>query len=236
LIPWLALKLKRPVRWIEDRFEHFAAINHSREMTLEVTAAADARGILTAFDVRLSAGLGAYIRTHGDVVPSHSSASFPGPYRVRNYRVQATARLSNKTPCGTMRAPGMFEANFARECAIDRLADKAGIERAEFRRRNLIRPEEMPWAIGTESVGRPTIFDSGDFPLVFEQALQEFGWAQPLTQNEGFIHRGRRLAVLVEPSGLGPFEGARVEIDSQGFVNVVSGASSQGQGHETILA
>jgi CO/xanthine dehydrogenase Mo-binding subunit len=130
----------------------------------------------------------------------------------------------------------MFEANFARECAIDRLADKAGIERAEFRRRNLIRPEEMPWAIGTESVGRPTIFDSGDFPLVFEQALQEFGWAQPLTQNEGFIHRGRGLAVLVEPSGLGPFEGARVEIDSQGFVNVVSGASSQGQGHETILA
>jgi carbon-monoxide dehydrogenase large subunit/6-hydroxypseudooxynicotine dehydrogenase subunit gamma len=236
LIPWLALKLKRPVRWIEDRFEHFAAINHSREMTLEVTAAADARGILTAFDVRLSADLGAYIRTHGDVVPSHSSASFPGPYRVRNYRVQATARLSNKTPCGTMRAPGMFEANFARECAIDRLADKAGIERAEFRRRNLIRPEEMPWAIGTESVGRPTIFDSGDFPLVFEQALQEFGWAQPLTQNEGFIHRGRGLAVLVEPSGLGPFEGARVEIDSQGFVNVVSGASSQGQGHETILA
>jgi carbon-monoxide dehydrogenase large subunit len=236
LIPWLAMRLKKPVRWIEDRFEHFAAINHSREMTLEVTAAADARGILTAFDVRLSADLGAYIRTHGDVVPSHASASFPGPYRVRNYRVQAAATLSNKTPCGTMRAPGMFEANFARERAIDRLADKAGIERAEFRRRNLIGPGDMPWSVGTESVRRPTIFDSGDFPLVLEQALQEFGWDIPLHQSEGPIRRGRGLAALVEPSGLGPFEGARIEIDSQGFVNVASGASSQGQGHETVLA
>jgi aerobic carbon-monoxide dehydrogenase large subunit len=236
LIPWLAMRLGKPVRWIEDRFEHFAAINHSREMTIEVTAAANAQGILTAFDVQLSADLGAYIRTHGDVVPSHASASFPGPYRVRNYRVRATARLSNKTPCGTLRAPGMFEANFARECAIDRLADKAGIERAEFRRRNLIGPEDMPWAVGTESVRRPTIFDSGDFPLVFEQALQEFGWDVPLHQGEGPIRRGRGLAALVEPSGLGPFEGARIEIDSQGFVNVASGCSSQGQGHETVLA
>jgi carbon-monoxide dehydrogenase large subunit len=236
LIPWLALRLKKPVRWIEDRFEHFAAINHSRQMMLEVTAAADAQGILTAFDVRLSADLGAYIRTHGDVVPSHASASFPGPYRVRNYRVRASARLSNKTPCGTLRAPGMFEANFARERAIDRLADKAGIERAEFRRRNLIGPDDMPWAVGTESVRRPTIFDSGDFPLVFERALQEFGWKSPLHQGEGPIRRGRGLAALVEPSGLGPFEGARIEIDSQGFVNVASGCSSQGQGHETVLA
>ena len=236
LIPWLAMRLKKPVRWIEDRFEHFAAINHSREMTLEVTAAADAQGILTAFDVQLSADLGAYIRTHGDVVPSHASASFPGPYRVRNYRVQAAATLSNKTPCGTMRAPGMFEANFARERAIDLLADKAGLERAEFRRRNLIGPGDMPWAVGTESVRRPTIFDSGDFPLVLEQALQEFGWDIPLHQSEGPIRRGRGLAALVEPSGLGPFEGARIEFDSQGFVNVASGASSQGQGHETVLA
>jgi CO/xanthine dehydrogenase Mo-binding subunit len=236
LIPWLAMRLGKPVRWIEDRFEHFAAINHSREMTIEVTAAANADGILTAFDVQLSADLGAYIRSHGDVVPSHASASFPGPYRVRNYRVRATARLSNKTPCGTLRAPGMFEANFARECAIDRLADKASIERTEFRRRNLIGPDDMPWAVGTESVRRPTIFDSGDFPLVFEQALQEFGWDVPLHQSDGPIRRGRGLAALVEPSGLGPFEGARIEIDAQGFVNVASGCSSQGQGHETVLA
>ena len=180
LIPWLAMRLRRPIRWIEDRFEHFSAINHSREATFEVTAAADADGIITAFDVRLVADLGAYIRTHGDVVPSHASASFPGPYRVRNYRAQAIAALSNKTPSGTVRAPGMFEANFARERAVDLLADKLAIDRADIRRRNLIRPGEMPWAVGTESVRRPTIFDSGDFPAVFEHALSEFGWDQPL--------------------------------------------------------
>ncbi len=214
LIPWLSLRLQKPIRWIEDRVEHFSAINHSREATFDVTAGADADGILTVFDVRLIADLGAYIRTHGDVVPSHSSACFPGPYRVRNYRVEAVAALSNKTPSGTMRAPGMFEANFARERIVDLLAEKLGIDRVEFRRRNLIGPQEMPWRVGTQSVRRPTIFDTGDFPAVFERAVAEFGWNTPLPA-QGPIRRGRGLAVLVEPSGFGPFEGARLEVDRQ---------------------
>jgi aerobic carbon-monoxide dehydrogenase large subunit len=236
LIPWLALRLQRPIRWIEDRFEHFSAINHSREATFEVTAAADAHGVLTAFDVRLVADLGAYIRTHGDVVPSHSSACFPGPYRIRNYRVEAFAALSNKTPSGTVRAPGMFEANFARERAVDLLADKLAIDRVEFRRRNLIRPEELPWMVGTESVRRPTIFDSGDFPAVFERAIAALEWNVSPPPAQGPIRRGRGIAVLIEPSAFGPFEGARLEVDPNGFVQVLSGCSSQGQGHETILA
>ena len=235
LIPWLSLRLQKPIRWIEDRVEHFSAINHSREATFDVTAGADADGILTVFDVRLVADLGAYIRTHGDVVPSHSSACFPGPYRVRNYRVEAVAALSNKTPSGTMRAPGMFEANFARERIVDLLAEKLGIDRVEFRRRNLIGPQEMPWRVGTQSVRRPTIFDTGDFPAVFERAVAELGWNTPLPA-QGPIRRGRGLAVLVEPSGFGPFEGARLEVDANGFVQVISGCSSQGQGHETVLA
>jgi carbon-monoxide dehydrogenase large subunit/6-hydroxypseudooxynicotine dehydrogenase subunit gamma len=236
LIPWLAMRLRRPVRWIEDRYEHFSAINHSREIAFEVTAAADSNGLLTAFDVRLVSDLGAYIRTHGDVVPSHASASFPGPYRIRNYRVQAAAVLTNKTPSGTLRAPGMFEANFARERAIDLLADKLSIDRVELRRRNLIKADEMPWSVGTESVRRPIVFDSGDFPAVFERAVNEFGWRDPLPPPSGSIRRGRGMAALVEPSGLGPFEGARLDIDQHGNVQVISGCSSQGQGHETSLA
>ena len=236
LIPWLAKSLRRPVRWIEDRLEHFAAINHSRESSFEVAASATADGRITAFDVRLVADLGAYIRTHGDVVPSHAAASFPGPYRVRNYRVDATAVLSNKTPSGTLRAPGMFEANFARERIVDLLAQRLGLDAAEIRRRNLILPEEMPWGLGTESVRRPTIFDTGDYPSVFEKSLETFGWSETPRQSEGAIRRGRGLAVLVEPSAFGPFESARVEIDAEGFVNVVTGASSHGQGHETVLA
>jgi carbon-monoxide dehydrogenase large subunit len=236
LIPWLALRLRRPVRWIEDRFEHFASINHSRQATFEVTAAADAEGRLTAFDLKLVTDMGCYIRTHGDVVPSHSSASFPGPYRLRNYRADTKAVLTNKTPTGTLRAPGMFEANFARERIMDRLAAMLGLDPAEFRRRNLIPPEEMPWHVGTESVRRPTIFDSGNFPRVYEKALAAAGWDKPLPPDQGPIRRGRGLAALVEPSGLGPFEGARVEIDAQGFVQVISGSSNQGQGQETSLA
>jgi len=236
LIPWLAMRLQRPVRWIEDRLEHFAAINHSRQSSFEVTAAADARGCLTALDLKLVADMGSYIRTHGDVVPSHASAFFPGPYRLRNYRCDASAVVTNKTPTGTMRAPGMFEANFARERIMDRLAAKLRLDPAEFRRRNLIPHEEMPWHVGTESVRRPTIFDSGDFPLVYGKALAAAGWDNPLPPNTGPIRRGRGLAVLAEPSGLGPFEGARVEIDAQGFVQVNSGSSNQGQGHETSLA
>ena len=206
-------------------------------MRFEVAAAANADGILTAFDVRIVSDLGAYIRTHGDVVPSHASASFPGPYRIRNYRVHAIAALSNKTPSGTLRAPGMFEANFARERAVDLLADKLKIDRAEFRRRNLIPPRDLPWAVGTESVKRPTIFDSGDFPAVLERALSEFGWDKPLVNDESPIKRGKGTGCSCRAvRAAGPFEGARIEIDPHGNVQVFSGCSSQGQGHETSLA
>ena len=234
-IPYFAMKVGRPLRWIEDRQEHFAAINHSRESTFDVKAAASKDGRITAFDVTLVADLGAYIRTHGDVVPSHAAASFPGPYSVRNYRVAATAALTNKTPSGTMRAPGMFEANFAREQIVDMIADRLGKGRAEIRRINLIRPEEMPWHVGTESVNRPTIFDSGDFPATFDQAIKQFCWHKPSQAPSGTLRFGRGLVTLVEPSGFGPFEGARVEVDSAGFATIFTGASNQGQGHETML-
>lgn len=236
LIPFVAMRVRRPVRWIEDRVEHFGAINHSRDCDFHVTVAADRDGIITAFDVKLVTDMGSYIRTHGDVVPSHAAASFPGPYRVRNYRIDAMTVMTNKTPTGTYRAPGMFEANFARERAIDRLADKMGIDRAELRRRNLIQPEEMPWYVGTESVKRPTIFDSGNFPLIMDRALKAYGWDVPFEREANGWKRGRGLCALVEPSGLGPFEGVRIEVDQHGKVQIFSGSSNQGQGHETVLA
>ena len=193
LISWAAVRLRRPIRWIEDRLEHFAAINHSREMTLELAACADSDGMLTGFDVRLMSDMGAYIRTHGDVVPSHASAYFLGPYQIRNYRCQATAALSNKTPTGTMRAPGMFEANFARERAIDALAEQLGLGALEIRRRNLIRPNQLPWQVGTTSVGRPVIYDSGDYRAVLDRAATEFGWEKPPAPANAPFRRGRGI-------------------------------------------
>ena len=236
LIPWLAIRLRKPVRWIEDRFEHFSAINHSRQSELEVRAAADLKGNLTAFELRLTSDMGAYMRTHGDVVPSYIAAGFPGPYRVRNYRAKARSVLTNKSPTGTIRSPGTFEANFARERVVDMLAEKLGIDPAEFRRRNLIRPHEMPWHVGTTGGGHPTTYDSGDFPAIFERALTEFGWDKQLEPSTYSLAVGRGMSVSVEPSALGIFESARVEVDIGGHVRIVTGCTSQGQGQETALA
>jgi aerobic carbon-monoxide dehydrogenase large subunit len=130
----------------------------------------------------------------------------------------------------------MFEANFARERTLDKLAVRLGLDPAELRRRNLIGPEQMPWHVGTESVKRPTIFDSGDFPKVFERALADYAWNLPYEREISGWRRGRGMCALVEPSGLGPFEGVRIEIDQQGKAQISSGSSSQGQGHETVLA
>ena len=236
LIPWLAMRLRKPVRWIEDRIEHFSAINHSRESELEIRAAANADGKLTAFELRLKSDMGAYMRTHGDVVPSYIAAGFPGPYRVRNYRAQARAVLTNKSPTGTIRSPGTFESNFARERVVDMLAAKLNIDPAEFRRRNLIRPAEMPWHVGTVGGGHPTTYDSGDFPAIFERALTEFGWNQQPGRLQDGRAIGRGISVSVEPSALGVFESARVEVDLGGNVRVITGCTSQGQGQETSLA
>jgi CO/xanthine dehydrogenase Mo-binding subunit len=115
------------------------------------------------------------------------------------------------------------------------LADKLGLDRAEFRLRNLIRPEQMPWYVGTESVKRPTLFDSGDYPALLTDSLARFGWTAPPEPDTVSLKRGRGLCVIVEPSGFGPFESARIEIDAEGLATIITGASSQGQGHETTL-
>jgi CO/xanthine dehydrogenase Mo-binding subunit len=235
LIPWLAVRLNTPVRWIEDRLEHFSAINHCRQATLEVTASADSEGFLTAFELNLTADMGAYMRTHGDIVPSYISGGFAGPYRVRNYRARARTVMTNKTPTGTIRSPGTLEANFVRERVMDMLAEKLDLDPVEFRRRNLIRPDEMPWLVGTESGGHPTVYDSGDFPSIFDRAVSEFNWSQA-GQPSPSIARGRGVAAVVEPSAFGLFESARVEVDTSGKVRVVTGCTSQGQGQETVLA
>jgi carbon-monoxide dehydrogenase large subunit len=237
LIPYCAMRTGRKVVWIEDRFEHFAALNHSREQAWSLKIAADADGRVLGIDTKLLNDMGAYVRTHGTVVASHSSAFFLGPYKVPNYRCEVTCVLTNRTPTATYRAPGMFEANFVRERAMDMLAAKMGLAPDEIRRRNLIPPSDMPYTVGTVSVGRPTVFDSGDFQAIFKAALDKFGWANgPIGAKTDDRKRGLGMATIVEPSGLGPFEGARVLVEPSGSVEIATGATSQGQGHETTLA
>ncbi len=135
-----ALKFRRPVKWIEDRREHLIAANHSRQQRHRIQAAVDRpTGSILGIDDEFFHDNGAYMRTHAATVPDLAAAMLPGPYRVPAYRAVGHVRLTNKTPCGTYRAPGRYESTFVRERLMDAIAAKIGIDPLEVRRRNLIR-------------------------------------------------------------------------------------------------
>ena len=238
LIPWAALTLRRPIKWIEDRLENLAACNHSRQQVYKMALALRADGTILGVDVTLLNDHGGYIRTHGIIVPELAAAMFPGPYRIENYRCEVRCLLSNKTPTGTYRAPGRFEAHAARERLLDIAAAKHGFDPVDLRLQNFIQPDEMPFAVGTHSLGEPIVYDSGDYGQALATVLQlsryrERCQSQP---EDPKVRRGLGIGFFIEKTGLGPFEGAKVEVDPTGHVFVSTGAASVGQGIETVLA
>ena len=239
LIPFCAIALGRTVAWAEDREEHLRSSNHSREQVHEVTLALDGEGRFLGLRDRFLNNTGAYVRTHGLVVPGMTAALLPGPYRWPSFRVDANHVLTNKTPGGTYRAPGRYEANFVRERAIDVAAHRLGIDPAELRARNLLRPADMPYATGTHTDGHPVVYDSGDYPRLLELTLRRFDRDAWLRWRDGAVsprRRGIGLAFFVEKSGIARWEWARVGIDAGGATTVYCGSASLGQGLETVLA
>ncbi len=238
LIPFAALHLRRPVKWVEDRLEHLTATNHSRQQRYELELTLDGDGRFLALDATVGNDMGGYLRTHGTIVPGLSAGMLPGPYRFEAYRCEMRAVLTNKTPTGTYRAPGRFECNAARERLIDVAAARIGMDPAELRRRNLIGPEQMPYRRMTEILGEEVVFDTGDYPKALEKVLELSGFherrANPDTQSRK--RRGVGLACFVEKTGKGPFEGARVRLDATGELIVETGVANVGQGLETCLA
>jgi carbon-monoxide dehydrogenase large subunit len=235
-----ALRFARPIKWIEDRREHLIAANHSRQQTHRIRAAVDAQGRILAVDDEFFHDQGAYMRTHAATVPDLTAAMLPGPYRVPAYRAVGHIRLTNKTPCGTYRAPGRFESTFARERLLDAIAARIGVDPIEARRRNLIGEAEMPYRRPLDTLGTTIEFDSGDYAGLLDKTLAHIGW-QALQQS--LVARraagemvGAGLAMFVEKSGLGPFDNVRVSVDAGGGVEVVTGAASLGQGIETAIA
>ena len=166
-----ALRLKRPVKWIEDRREHLIAANHSRQQHFRVRAAVDEAGHLLAIDGEFLHDQGAYVRTHAAVVPDLCAAMLPGPYRMNAYRMVGHIRLTNKTPCGTYRAPGRFESTFVRERLMDAIAARLDIDPIEIRRRNLIAKGDMPFSRGIDTLGTALIYDFGDYARLLDKAL-----------------------------------------------------------------
>jgi carbon-monoxide dehydrogenase large subunit len=241
LVPLAAMKLGRPVRWIEDRRESLMATNHARQVEYQAEIGFDRDGRIMGLRALIHADIGAYVRTAALVPAEFGAALFPGPYRVPNYRCDLWSVVTNKTPVGTLRSPGRPECNFARERLMDRGAAELGLDVAEVRRRNLIRPGDMPYDCGTQSFGANTVYDSGDFPALFDGLLRRLDYDraradQAGRNTRGGARRGIGLALYVEKTGLGPFETAHVEARPDGRFTVDTGASSMGPGLETVLA
>ncbi len=235
-----ALRLDRPIKWIEDRAENLVATNHSREQRHRIRAAVDSDGRLLAIDDVFFHDGGAYVRTHGARVADLAAGMLPGPYRLPAYRVAGHFRLTNKTPAATYRAPGRFETTFVRERLMDAIAHRLNLDPITVRRRNLITPAEMPHARPLDALGTDIVLDSGDYEGLLDKALARFGWpalqAELATRRAAGERVGAGLAFFVEKSGLGPSDGVRVTVDATGGVEILSGVSSVGQGVETMLA
>jgi aerobic carbon-monoxide dehydrogenase large subunit len=242
LVPLAAMKLGRPVKWIESRRENLMSANHAREVAYEIEMGFDRDGRILAIRAVIHADIGAYVRTAALVPAEFGAALLPGPYRVPNYGCDLWSVVTNKTPAGTLRSPGRPECNFVRERLLDQAAAQLGIDAAEIRRRNLIRPEEMPYDCGTKSFGVSTVYDSGDFPALFDELLRRLNYERERADQAAVNartsgpRRGIGLAVYVEKTGLGPFETTAVEARPDGRLVVDTGASSMGPGLETVLA
>jgi aerobic carbon-monoxide dehydrogenase large subunit len=239
LIPFAARHLGRPVKWIEDRREHLLAANHSREIDCELSIACRVDGTILAMRGAIYGDMGAYIRTNGGVVPAKAAQFLHGPYRIRNFKIEVSTFVTTKTPVGTYRAPGRFEANFFRERLFDIAARDLGIDPVAFRRKNLITESEMPYAIGhLVPYETPTEFDTGDYPAALDACLERFGWKEKLELQGRVVngrHQGLAVTCFVESGGAGPRENAKLTLEADGVVTIDVGSSALGQGLETVF-
>jgi carbon-monoxide dehydrogenase large subunit len=240
LLPLVAVLLGKPVKWSEDRREHFMASVHSREQVHDIEIAAMQDGRIVAVRDRLLVDQGAY-NPWGIVQPYNTVAHMLGLCRIPHFAAEAQMVLTNKTPHAPYRGAGRPEAVFVMDRAIDRLAQALNLDPAEVRRRNFIRAEDMPYDTGQlYRDGQPLIYDTGDFPDMLEKALQAIDYEAFRAEQESLrrqgIYRGIGISSYVEGTGVGPYEGATVYVDASGGVVVATGACSQGQGHETTFA
>jgi carbon-monoxide dehydrogenase large subunit len=236
----LARHLDTPVKWTERRREHMTATLQQRGQSGRVEVAFDEDGRLLALRAGFIHDCGAYV-PYGVVVPITTLRLMAGPYLIPALEARIDCVFTNATPTGAIRGAGRPNANFAVERALDGVARELEIDRAEARRRNLIPPDQMPYRLGIlGSDGKPIEYDSGDYPAALEAALRAAdldGFELRRRQSEGTgLLRGYGVACYIEDTGVGPYDGARIEVLTNGEVLVETGASAQGQGHVTVFA
>jgi aerobic carbon-monoxide dehydrogenase large subunit len=241
LITFLAYKLGRPVRWIEDRREHLLSATHSRDQLHDVEIGFDDDGRILALRDDYIVDCGAW-NPIGSGVAYNTAVHLTGPYKIENLLASGKIVVTNKVPNAPYRGAGRPEAAFAMERTVDLVARTLGLEPAEVRRRNMIRPDEMPYRVGIPyRDGEPIVYDSGDYPGALQKALDAVGGVAAFRRRQSEARRGGRylglgIGCYIEGTGVGPFESAFVRIDPSGKVFVSSGACPQGQGMETIFS
>jgi aerobic carbon-monoxide dehydrogenase large subunit len=240
LIPFAARHSGRPVKWTEDRREHLMCMNHARQAECDVEIACTREGTILGLRGHAYADVGAYMRTNGAVGARNVAQFMSGPYRIPNIDIDVKLQLTNKTPVGTYRGPGRFETDFFRERFFDMVAKDLGIDRVEFRRRNLVSLKEMPYRIATitpfESKDE---FDSGDYHATLDRCLAEINWAEKSKLAGKLIdgrYHGVALGCFIEGGAAGPKESARMVLEPDGDYTVYVGSSAIGQGLETAFA
>ena len=224
LIPFAARVVGRPVKWVEDRRENLMSLSHARDAACDLEIACSRDGTILALRGHAYTDLGAYVRTNGATASRNISQIMSGPYRIPHVRMDVTMVVTNKTPSGTYRGPGRFESDFCRERLFDMVAADLGIDRVEFRRRNLIAEADMPYALAKVHVlDIVSECDSGDYQMTLDRCLAEFNWAERSKLQGKLIdgrYHGIAIGCYLEGGGTGPRENARLVIEADGKISV----------------
>ena len=239
LVPWLAMKLQKTVKFTEDRREHCLAARQERDQVHYAEMAFKADGTILAVRVRFIHDMGAYSTSM--VVPWITGATLPGPYRIPNYHFKATVVYTNKVPTSVVRGAGRPQAVFTMERLIEKAAKVLKMDSTRLRYKNFVQPEQMPYKLGLiYRDNHPMIYDSGDYPKCLRQALRRIGYSEFRKRQQTLFRNGKYqgvgVACYVEGTGLGPYEGATVRITMAGRVEVFTGTAPQGQGHDTMIS
>ncbi len=240
LVPTIAMKLRQPIKWIEDRREHLIASYHERTQLHDLEMATTAEGVILGIRGRFLHDTGAYT-PWGPVVPLLTAVNIPGPYKVPNFNVTAHVLYTNTVPTAPVRGAGRPQAAYVCERLLDAVAQKLSLDPAELRRRNLIKAEEYPYQLGFISRdGTNRTYDSGNVPALLERALQMIDYdarkAERGVARKDGRYIGVGMACVVEDTGLGPFEEVAMQVELDGSVTVRMGTPSQGQGQRTSFA
>ncbi|HVX79080.1 MAG TPA: xanthine dehydrogenase family protein molybdopterin-binding subunit [Bradyrhizobium sp.] len=242
LIPFAARHVGGKVRWVEDRREHLMAMNHAREMYADLEIACRSDGTVIGIRGRVDIDLGAYVRTNGFTTPRNVVQFVSGPYLIPNISIDAHSYLTSKTPTGTYRGPGRYEASFFCERLLDMAANDLGLDPAELRLKNLIPEDQLPRPLATmEGLDRSwqTELDNGAYGIVMQRCLDEFGWNEKKKLQGQLIdgrYHGIAVGNFVEGGAGGTFENAKMTVEADGSVTVAVGSTALGQGLQTILS